>query len=67
MTDPLLETPIDAEGKKRLFEAIDRSAEIIKAINKARTAGIDMGNQLAQATETRDKLVALKQTYFPNG
>lgn len=62
-----LENPLSAEQKKQLDTAIIKSGDIIKAIKRAQTAGIDTGNNLALAEDNRSKLIAIKQTYFPNG
>lgn len=49
------------ELKKNLTE-LDNAEKLIE---KAQRAGIDVGNQQERATEMRDKLMRLKQAFFP--
>ncbi len=67
MAEPTLENPFTAEQKQQILEGIEKSQELINAINKAQSAGIDTGTQLQQAKEVRERLLKIKNTYFPNG
>ncbi len=57
---PLTSTDL-VELKKNLTE-LDKAE---KMIEQAQRAGIDVGTQKERATEMRDKLMRLKQAFFP--
>jgi len=61
-----LQEPFSKEQKEQLFQAIQSSNDLIQAVTKAQSAGLDVQNQLTQAEETRTRLLRIKQTYFPN-
>lgn len=55
--------PFSPEDFDKLEQAIAKSNEIERAIKKAQSAGVDVGDQLTTNRETRDKLMKIKQTY----
>ena len=64
---PSLAEPLDQEDLARIIEGIERSDEIIKAINRATRVGIELDSQLAEVKERRRQLINLKNEYFfPN-
>lgn len=67
MTEVTIENPFTAEQKQQILHGIEESQKLINGINKATSAGIDTGTQLAQAKEMRERLLKIKNTYFPNG
>ena len=62
---PSLAEPLDQEDLARIIEGIERSDDIIRAINRATRGGIDLDTQLAEVRERRRQLLALKNEYFP--
>jgi len=62
---PSLAEPLDQEDLARIIEGIERSDEIIKAINRATRVGIELDSQLAEVKERRRQLINLKNEYFP--
>lgn len=67
MAEPTLEQPFTETQKNDILKGIEESQRLINAINKANSAGIETGNQLTQAQEVRERLLRIKNTYFPNG
>lgn len=55
-------TAADLVDLKRNLTDLDRAE---KMIEQAQRAGIDVGTQKERATEMRDKLMRLKQAFFP--
>lgn len=62
---PSLAEPLDQEDLARIIEGIERSDDIIRAINRATRVGIELDTQLAEVRERRRQLLALKNEYFP--
>ena len=62
---PSLAEPLEQEDLARIIEGIERSDEIIKAINRATRVGIELDSQLAEVKERRRQLINLKNEYFP--
>ena len=62
---PSLAEPLDQEDLARIIDGIERSDDIIRAINRATRVGIELDTQLAEVRERRRQLLALKNEYFP--
>lgn len=67
MAEVTLDNPFTAEQRQQIIAGIEKSQDLINAINRANSAGIDTGTQLQQAQEVRQRLLKIKNTYFPNG
>lgn len=67
MAEVTLDQPFTAAQRQDILNGIEKSQELINAINKANSAGIDTGTQLQQAQDARSRLLKIKNTYFPNG
>jgi len=61
ITGPLTEQ--DFEGIKTQITTLD---ELDVELKRARQAGIDVDAQMEEARKSREQLIRLKQTYFPN-
>lgn len=59
------EHPLDEGHLAQLQEAIDKTGVLERAIQKAKLAGVDVGDAFERNRATREKLVRVKQTYFP--
>ena len=62
---PSLDEPLGQEDLTRIVEGIERSDQIIRAINRATRTGLKLDSQLEQVREQRKQLMALKNEYFP--
>jgi hypothetical protein len=62
--DPL--QPLTADQKQQVNESIKELTTLITGINKAEQAGLDVSDARERATATRDRLIKIRQTYFPN-
>jgi len=62
---PSLDEPLGPEDLTRIVEGIERSDQIIRAINRATRTGLKLDSQLEQVREQRKQLMALKNEYFP--
>ncbi len=58
--------PLPPESLGQINAALDQISEVEAGAAKAKRAGIDVVDIEKQAEETRAKLQALKQVYFPN-
>lgn len=63
MTDAL--NPLTETHFNNIVEGIRRADEAIAAAEKAALAGIDLSSVRQQAIEARDRLLKVKQVYFP--
>ena len=63
MVDAL--NPFTPEQLAEIDEKLVLAAETEKAINKAKGAGIDVGDQLETLRAARTKLEQIKRTYAP--
>lgn len=61
-----VENPLTDQDYKKLIEVMKSTDKTIKAINKAKAAGIDTGDQLAQVNAAREQATKMLRTYFPN-
>jgi len=57
--------PLSPDQLKDLDDKIALADETEKAINKAVSAGVDVGDSLLTLREAKQKLVQLKRTYNP--
>lgn len=65
MADELTpENPLTADEKARVLKAITETEALIRGINKARAAGLDVADQSDRARATLDGLLKLKNTYI---
>jgi hypothetical protein len=60
-----VERPLLEDDLTRINEGLEASAKLDAALAKARQAGIDVGNAVAENRDKRTRLLALKNTYFP--
>lgn len=65
MAERTLQKPLHEEDYNQIVEAIKTTAELENAINKARAAGVEVGDALERNRQQRTKLQSLKQQYFP--
>ena len=60
INNPLIESDL-----AEINAGIKNADDLLKALNKAKAAGVDIGDQYAEVSQKRQKLIALKTTYFP--
>lgn len=61
-----LDQPLDDSDFDMIEHSMAKLLKAEKAINLARSAGIDVGDSLNENREQMKKLRALRTTYFPN-
>ena len=61
-----LENPFKAEDLEQIKVDLDRIDAALRAADKAKLAGFDVDRHVQQLQDTRSKLQAVRQTYFPN-
>jgi len=57
--------PLSEADLTQLNESLTALDEAERLIEQAKRAGIDTGDQGIQAKESREKLMRIKQTFFP--
>jgi len=60
-----LSQPLTDEDFQNLKAALEQNADLVRALNKAQQAGIDMKERLADANASRSRIQSLINTYFP--
>lgn len=60
-----LEKPLNEQDLQDIKKALQDTIKLDAAINKAKSAGIDVGDSLAQNAEKRKRLQQYLNTYFP--
>jgi hypothetical protein len=63
--DRTLDKPLNDDDFKELKSALEKTATVEAALNKAKLAGVDIGNGLTENREARQRLQQLINTYFP--
>ncbi len=63
MTDPL--NPLSEADYDKIVKGIQQAETAIAAADKAATAGINLDQARNTAIESRDRLLRLKNVYFP--
>lgn len=65
MTNPV--SPLDATHLSQIVNGLQLLDQAEAQVVLAKQAGIDVSRQEKDILEHRNKLLALKRTYFPNG
>lgn len=60
-----ISAPFDASDLEALNERLKELDEADKLIAKAKQAGMDIGDQEKESRELRQRLMRIKQTFFP--
>jgi len=59
------EHPLTEEHLTRINEGIEKADSALRQVTLAKMAGIEMGAIEQEAKDARDKLLRIKQVYFP--
>jgi len=59
--------PLTAEDKKNLDQALALIADAEKQLARAKIAKIDVASHEAELLRLKDRLLSIKQAYFPGG
>jgi hypothetical protein len=59
--------PLTAEDKKSIDKALSMIADAEKEIARAKVAKIDVSAHEAEMARLKDRLLSIKQAYFPGG
>ncbi len=59
--------PLTLEDKKSIDKALELTAQTEKDIARAELAGIDVAAQKATLAQSKQRLLAIRQAYFPAG
>lgn len=60
-----LEKPLNDDDLRQLKDALAKTNDVEAALNKAKLAGVDIGNQIQENRDNRARLQQLLNTYFP--
>lgn len=65
MAERTLDKPLTDDDLNELKDALQKTLKIDEALNKAKRAGVDIGNALQENAASRTRIQSLLNTYFP--
>lgn len=65
MSEPVLKSPLNSNHLVDIQRSLAMLDALDQQITMARQAGINVDKQAASATDSRQKLLAIKNVYFP--